>query len=173
LRIPSYWTVFASFLLGFGYNIAYSQLPETNPPAAEKSESRPIEEIIVPGYRSRNFIRMQIEFAQDEVFSIFSELNNDDELDVTCTKDVYAGSHIPKRSCMTAFMRKSEARKVQDVIQGFDIPRSRRQLIATDLLVRQKSKEMEIEMTRLAQENQSLFDALQKLVTLTAELEEK
>lgn len=141
---------------------------ETEPP----TDARPIEEITVQGRKTTYSLRMEIESLEEEVFGMFNELNSNDEFDVKCTREVYAGSCIPKRVCMTAFLRKEVARHTQDYLTASMWDHTSPQLTGSQVKneVYQKSVAMDVEMTRLAQENQAFFDALQKLTNLVGEL---
>ncbi len=141
----------------YGQDADSPQIPEAS------LNSTPIEEITVVGQRTFRALRLEIESAEIEAYNLFNDLNVNDEFDVTCTYEVYTGSHFPKRACMAAYLREAQARNIQDTLQGFDVQLS---LGAVQGEVIQKTMAMEAEMVRVAQENQRFAEALQKLAEL-------
>ena len=138
------------------------------PGSAPGSASIPIEEITVLGEKTLFTLRLEIESAETKVFDLFNDLNSSDDFDITCTKEVYVGSHFKKRSCMAAYLREAQARNTQDYLYGIDIQLS---LNGVKGDVRQRSIAMEAEMRSLALENHSFAAALLKLTELVGILE--
>ena len=169
------------FLIGISSPLVLAQDAESPVTAETTEESRPIEEITVLGQQTFFSLRMAIESLEEEVFGLFNELNSTDEFDIKCTREVYSGSHILKRVCMSTFLREALAQNTQDylatnyVIAPGVARRTGMQLTGFQIKgeVSQKSQALEAEMTRLVLENESLFQALQKLTTLTGALEAK
>ena len=177
--IPSILT--SCVLIGISTPLVLAQ--DSEPPAIADAteESRQIEEIIVRGEQTFFSLRMEIESTEEEVFGLFNELNSTDEFDITCTREVYTGSHLPQRVCMSTFLREAIAQNTQDYLASNYVigpgvaRRTGMQLAGSQIKgeVSQKSQALEAEMTRLVLENESLFQALQKLTTLVGTLEEK
>ena len=140
-----------------------------------------IEEIIVQGERTIYALRLAIESAETEVYNLFNELNTNDGFDVTCKEVRYTSSHISRRTCMAAYLRKEEAYHLQDYVQsiqlggGLGTPGSG-MLLTLDAVkgeVHQKTVAMEQEMLRLATEVPEFAAALQKLSGFVGALEIK
>jgi len=145
-----------------------------------------IEEITVQGERTIYALRLAIESAETEVYNLFNELNTNDEFDVTCKEVRYTSSHISRRTCMAAYLRKEEAYHLQDYVQSIQIggglisgglgtPGSG-MLLTLDAVkgeVHQKTVAMEQEMLRLAIEVPEFAAALQKLTGFVGALEIK
>ena len=149
---------------------ALAQEIELSTDSDDDSGARAIEEITVIGGQSLYRLRLVIEAKEEEVYEIFNELNGNDEFDITCAREVYIGSYIPKRDCMAAFLRKAQARNTQNYLNCIDIQLTRKSIPGE---VREKAQEMEAEMTRLAQGNESFFRALQNLAELLGAYEQK
>ncbi|MDA1370951.1 MAG: hypothetical protein O2971_09350 [Proteobacteria bacterium] len=145
--------------------VALTQETELSQEAEPTTPSRPIEEITVLGEQTLHTLRLEVEAAEEEVFAKFNELNSDDDFDISCTREVYTGSHLPVRDCMPKFLRNSQADNVQNYLLGIDIQLTRDQLQSE---VYGKSVELEAEMRRVAIENEEFFLALQKLTDLVA-----
>ena len=69
---------------------------ETNnsPDGGTPDSDRPIEEIQVLGSRTLYSIRMEIVDEENKIFSMFNELNSDDDFDILCDNIAPTGSHI-------------------------------------------------------------------------------
>jgi len=154
--------------------------------SGSQPDGRAIEEITVQGERTFYALRLAIDSAETEVYNLFNELNSNDEFDVTCKEVRYTSSHISRRTCMAAYLRKEEAYHVQDYVQsiqlggglvsgGLGTPGSGMLLTLEDAKgeVFQKTSAMEQEMLRLAMEVPEFSAALQKLAGLVGALEDR
>jgi hypothetical protein len=65
------------------------------------------EEIIVTGEQSLTQLQVKIELAQDRMFGLFNELNDDDRYDIQCTVQTRTGTLISQRVCLPEFLRKA------------------------------------------------------------------
>lgn len=150
------------------FSFAQDQDSSTEPDL--ESASRPIEEISVVGERTFFSLRLEVESAETEVYGLFNELNSRDEFDIKCIEEIFIGSHFSKRVCMADYLRKEQARNVQNAALGIDI------LLILDGVkgdVSQKTLAMEAEMLSLAQENPVFFEAIRKLTELIGILQIK
>ncbi|HJN97134.1 MAG: hypothetical protein CMQ15_12140 [Gammaproteobacteria bacterium] len=147
-----------------------AQQAESDDATEPSSTAREIEAITVIAEQTFFTLRVQIEEAEEEVFALFNELNSSDEYDMTCTVEVYTGSHLPQRDCMAAFLRDAISQNVQDYVQGIDVQLTRDQVEST---VYEKAGKLEAEMTRLILTNESLYQAMVKLTRLVGALETK
>jgi len=157
-------------LASFSFPAVFAQQAESNDVADASTPAREIEEITVIAEQTFSTLRVQIEAAEEEVFALFNELNSSDEYDITCTVEVYTGSHLPQRDCMAAFLRDAIAQNIQDYVQGIDVQLTHDQVEST---VYEKAVELEAEMTRLILTNESLYQAMEKLTRLVGALETK
>ena len=79
------------------------------------------EEIIVTGEQTLTQLQIKIELAQDRMFGLFNELNDDDRYDIQCTVETRTGTLISQRVCLPEFLRKAievEARAFLAGVQG-------------------------------------------------------
>ncbi|MBT8146554.1 MAG: hypothetical protein KJN90_06835 [Gammaproteobacteria bacterium] len=65
-----------------------------------------LEEITVRGEQTIISIRNQIERAEDDLYSLFNELNSNDDFDIVCRKRK-RNSHIARRECEPMFLTKA------------------------------------------------------------------
>ena len=143
---------------------------ETNnsPDSRAQDSDRPIEEIQVLGSRTLYSIRMEIVDEENRIFSMFNELNSDDDFDILCDKIAPTGSHIRQRVCEPRFVTETRARMAQDFMLGIGALNE-----SSDLGVETKLQqdELEKEHLRIAAEYPEYLEMLTKLMNLRATLE--
>ena len=143
---------------------------ETNnsPDGGTPDSDRPIEEIQVLGSRTLYSIRMEIVDEENKIFSMFNELNSDDDFDILCDKIAPTGSHIRQRVCEPRFVTETRARMAQDFMLGIGALNE-----SSDLGVETKLQqdEMEKEHLKIAAEYPEYLEMLTKLMNLRATLE--
>ena len=140
-----------------------------NPPDNRTQDSdRPIEEIQVLGSRTLYSIRMEIVDEENKIFSMFNELNSDDDFDILCDNIAPTGSHIRQRVCEPRFVTETRARMAQDFMLGIGALNE-----SSDLGVETKLQqdELEKEHLRIAAEYPEYLEMLTKLMNLRATLE--
>ena len=152
-----------SSLIGITFSTAQTQDTGASASKEQDAEPRPIEEITVLGERSFYTLRLEIETAEEEVYGLFNELNTNDDFDVTCTWEVYTGSHFKRRSCMAAYLREAQAENTQNYLKGIDVQLD---LPGVKGEVLDQTLAMEAEMTHLALNNPEFAQALIKLAEL-------
>jgi len=143
---------------------------ETNnsPDGGTPDSDRPIEEIQVLGSRTLYSIRMEIVDEENKIFSMFNELNSDDDFDILCDNIAPTGSHIRQRVCEPRFVTETRARMAQDFMLGIGALNE-----SSDLGVETKLQqdELEKEHLRIAAEYPEYLEMLTKLMNLRATLE--
>ena len=143
---------------------------ETNnsPDGRTPDSDRPIEEIQVLGSRTLYSIRMEIVDEENKIFSMFNELNSDDDFDILCDNIAPTGSHIRQRVCEPRFVTETRARMAQDFMLGIHALNE-----SSDLGVETKLQqdELEKEHLRIAAEYPEYLEMLTKLMTLRTTLE--
>ena len=143
---------------------------ETNnsPDSRTQDSDRPIEEIQVLGSRTLYSIRMEIVDEENKIFSMFNELNSDDDFDILCDNIAPTGSHIRQRVCEPRFVTETRARMAQDFMLGIGALNE-----SSDLGVETKLQqdELEKEHLRIAAEYPEYLEMLTKLMNLRATLE--
>jgi len=143
---------------------------ETNnsPDGGTQDSDRPIEEIQVLGSRTLYSIRMEIVDEENKIFSMFNELNSDDDFDILCDNIAPTGSHIRQRVCEPRFVTETRARMAQDFMLGIGALNE-----SSDLGVETKLQqdELEKEHLRIAAEYPEYLEMLTKLMTLRTTLE--
>ena len=145
---------------------------ETNnsPDRRTQDSDRPIEEIQVLGSRTLYSIRMEIVDEENKIFSMFNELNSDDDFDILCDNIAPTGSHIRQRVCEPRFVTETRARMAQDFMLGMGALNE-----SSDLGVETKLQqdELEKEHLRIAAEYPEYLEMLRKLMNLRTTLESR
>ena len=159
-----------SSLIGITFSTAQTKDTGSSASKEQDAETRPIEEITVLGERTFFTLRLEIGAAEEEVYGLFNELNINDDFDVTCTWEVYTGSHFKRRSCMAAYLREAQAENTQNYLKGIDMQLD---LSGVKGEVRDQTLAMEAEMAQLALDNPEFSQALRKLAELLGALNTK
>ena len=159
-----------SSLIGITFSTAQTKDTGSSASKEQDAETRPIEEITVLGERTFFTLRLEIGAAEEEVYGLFNELNTNDDFDVTCTWEVYTGSHFKRRSCMAAYLREAQAENTQNYLKGIDMQLD---LSGVKGEVRDQTLAMEAEMAQLALDNLEFSQALRKLAELLGALNTK
>lgn len=91
------------------------------PPENVRAERLP-EEITVTGQKMFRVLDQQIRAAEDAMYNIFNDINDDDRYDIHCIDEAPLGTRIKQRVCKPGFVIDSETLNAQDYIakaQGF------------------------------------------------------
>lgn len=134
--------------------------------ATDSGVEETIDEITVMGARSLAMMRAEVVEAEDVIYDLFNDLNDDDGYDIICKKETRIGSQIPRRICLARMYREEVAEATVDQ-DGPAIPvgnRSRsshHQAILID------------KMRALAAEHPELLDALKNRYSLEQRYEEE
>lgn len=147
------------------------------------------EEITVVGEKTFFTIRHQITRAEDDLYSLFNDLNSSDEFDIIC-REFRINSHIPQRLCEPLFLtRKRRANTIMSMAEmrsgtgdGIDLVAMQRgfDLLETETELKSEAEPdfdaLNEEIFRIASENPQYLEALMrvgKLKTILAEEREK
>ena len=87
-----------------------SSAQDSDPPGGNET----IDEIKVMGARSLALMRRQVVEAEDQVFDLFNELNEDDDYDIICKRETRIGSKLPRRICQARIYREQLSRATID-----------------------------------------------------------
>ena len=117
---------------------------DNSPDGRTPDSDRPIEEIQVLGSRTLYSIRMEIVDEENKIFSMFNELNSDDDFDILCDNIAPTGSHIKQRVCEPRFVTETRARMAQDFMLGIGALNE-----SSDLGVETKLQQDELEKEHL------------------------
>jgi|GEM_PF-1383762 len=155
---------------------------------ATHAEVELLEEITVIGEQNFISIRNRIERAEDNLYSLFNELNDRDDFDIVCRTIRITNSNIPRRSCEPVFfteLRRNASQFAQSELrqawsdEGIDIALLDR---AMDLIPEDKElqefaattfEQLQEEMLRIATENPQYLKALMQVDELKAMLEQE
>ena len=77
-----------------------------------------IDEITVMGARELASLRAELIRADDAVYDLYNNLNDDDAYDVICKKETRIGSQIPRRVCLTRLYRDAYTEASVDLADG-------------------------------------------------------
>lgn len=98
-----------------------TQLETLSDTELERRAGVPIEEIIVTSQQSFRSLRLQIEIAEEQLYSIYNDLNEIEEFDVECRQSDWAGTHIKQHMCWPQFFTQMTAQNAQDWRFGLNI----------------------------------------------------
>lgn len=129
-------------------------------------DQRILEEVIVIGQGSASTIRRELFNAQDIVYDMFNELNQDDAFDMVCDKEARIGSQIVYKVCRPRFLLTAESNAYVDWRDGgwFGVNRAE---------MRNKSLRQREIMADLANKNPQFLSLLKKRLALRKAYESK
>lgn len=76
------------------------------------SDGRPIEQIEITGRKTLIALQTEINNAEIRMFSLFNQLNDVREFDITCQAVMITGSRIAERECVPIFMKRARRNNV-------------------------------------------------------------
>jgi hypothetical protein len=120
----------------------------------------PIEEIVITEQRSSIGLISEIEQTEVKMFSLFNDLNSDDDYDVNCGNKTYTGTLIPVWECDVGFLKREREQDMQDWRAGFRMPRSEAQLRSDNVY---RIRDLNAEIKRVALENPEFASLLFEL----------
>ena len=129
-----------------------------------------IEQITVTGQQTFFSLRAQIEGAKEALYSTYNDLNLDDELDVNCRQSDWTGTHIKEQVCWPVFFENAVSENSQDYLRGIAVLEPVAQLQSQ---YQGKFDELRANITKVANENPEVEDALMELGALEAAYEKK
>ncbi len=123
-----------------------------------------IDEITVLGQRTIGTIRAEMVAAEQVVYDMFNELNDDDDYDIICKKETRIGSQIPHRICLSRRYRDKLAEATVEESDGM-------QMTVGGMTSNKKHQKIMMEKMRaLATAHPELLDALRERYRLESEL---
>jgi len=149
-----------SVCLGFGFASLVLATPAST---QETKEERQFEEIVVIGHRPIANIRAELRLAENNVYSVFNALNDDDGYDIICKTYAMIGSQLRKRHCKARMLFVVTS----SVAVGNEYAAGR---TGVDLDEEQHTSVLQEKMAALARENPNLLAALQARLKLEQEL---
>ena len=118
-----------------------------------------IDEITVMGVRELGQLRAELVRAEDYVYTMYNELNDDDDYDIICKLQAPIGSQIKRRVC--------QARLYRDGLAAETVDDDNNTLIVAPKLSKKKhSQILRDKMRKVASENPQLVVALRKRLEL-------
>ncbi|WP_428102182.1 hypothetical protein [Candidatus Rariloculus sp.] len=129
------------------------------------------EEVVVIGTRTRAALRAQVRDAEDRVFALFNELNDDDDYDIHCRIWERTGTLIGRRVCWANFVGKAttnEATATLNFLKGEMGSVAER----TTSVFRYKSRILRDKLRATIGENPELLEAVARHNALRRELDE-
>ena len=77
-----------------------------------------LEEVVVTAPRTLSAMRAEIDAVQNRAFSLFNELNVDNDYDIVCRRETPTGSYIPVRVCRPRYVDRLEGEATRDFLAG-------------------------------------------------------
>jgi len=120
------------------------------------------EEVIVRG-TSRAFLRQRLEFAEDEMFALYNDLNTIDEFDIHCIVHAQTGTRMGQRTCLPNFEKVLSADKGQAVLAAMRGESSGTDWMLAEAEMKYKVTQLEEHMQLLAAEHPELLEAMEEV----------
>ncbi len=142
-----------------------------------------LESITVTGTKSLSSLRFEIQRAEDNLYSMFNELNSSNDMDIICRIVQKVNSHIRQRVCEPVFfskLRKENAQRAHSDIrmaftdEGIDpvLLENGLDFLEPDWVLRELAEpdyqELNEEILRIALANPDYLAALQQIAALKA-----
>ena len=124
-----------------------------------EQEFRAMEELTVIAPQSLQSMRDGLVRAEDDVLSVFNDLNDDNDFDIYCQKETPTASYIAVRVCRARFVDRLTAQASSDWLGGAPYVDPRGELSYHGSLLQQKFSEV-------LEENPALHDALVRYYNL-------
>jgi hypothetical protein len=121
------------------------------PESAETAADEPIDEITVVGEKTLLNLKYAAYQAEEEFFTLFNELNDNDEFDVYCDDESNTYSRIRRRSCWSPFER-----EVDDEELRYQLESGNRLGARNEGLIRAKRKQQAELLKEIVLENPEL-----------------
>lgn len=136
---------------------------ESDPDASELDTA--IDEVTVFGAQRLGAMRAKVTLAEDQVYALFNDLNEDDGYDIICKRETRIGSQIPRRVCLARMYREALAEETADEDLGF-VP------AGTMTRSSKHQKILQEKMRALAKEHPELLEALRNRHALDQEFKQ-
>ncbi len=121
-RLP--WTVCTACILALCASTSMAQDPKPDAaPVIPGTDEQRVEEIVVKGKKSLRQIRREIRILDLQIYSIFNELNTDDDYDIVCKKTTRIGSKIVRNDCRAKLYWDSLSELAEETDGGILNPR--------------------------------------------------
>ncbi len=118
---------------------------------ADEATTETIEEITVRGQKTLLNLKFAAHRAEDDFFTLFNELNDDDEFDVYCDSDSNTYSRVKRRRCWSPFER-----DVDDEELRYQLQTGNRIGTRNEGLIRAKRKQQAELLKQIVLENPEL-----------------
>lgn len=136
--------------------------------AEEESDSTDdeavIDEITVIGAPDLLALRVEIVRAEDEIYRIFNELNEDDDYDMICKNEKPVGTHIARRVCRARLFREAMAEDAKRAMDGDLMTGTMINTKKHNEILQKKLHSMALEYPELAEAVQKRYALRQKFV---------
>lgn len=151
-------------LLMFGSSIAEDS--SDTPVEKIEPDAEIIDEVTVLGVRELADLRAEVIEAENVVYDVFNDLNDDDRYDIICKKETRIGSQIPKRVCQARLFRDAVAAEAEGVVDGEIMPGMKVNSAKHNRILREK-------MAALANKHPDLLAALKNRLELSRKFEQE
>lgn len=109
--------VVLAVVAGLAPALPAATLPQ--PGSGVASAEQELDEVIVRGTPMWR-LRQAIVEAEERFYTLYNELNGQDDFDVNCRMEASLGTRIRKRICRVAFFEEAEARFAQSLFTGVE-----------------------------------------------------
>lgn len=131
------------------------------------------QEMTIRGQRLFRHLREEIHEAEDHMYGLFNELNDDDMLDIRCEWHAELGTRIRQRSCQPEFVRQAREGQAENFthrVQGSGFANANPPAAS---MVGHYNPKLKTRMKELVQESPEFFAAIKRHHELREELQRK
>ena len=107
---------------------------------------------------------MEIVRAEDEIYRIFNELNEDDDYDMICKTEKPVGTHISRRVCRARLFREAMAEDARRAMNGEVMTGPMINTQKHNKILQEKLRSMVLEYPELAEAVQKRYILRQKFL---------
>ena len=97
---------------------AQAGAPDPQEPVPPGSSTMELEEVQVIGRKLVN-LQLEIVAAQDRFYTLYNDLNKNDDFDVFCRYEARTGTQVRKWECKVAFLQEALAHQSQEMFRGW------------------------------------------------------
>lgn len=155
-------TIYFSLLLVFLIGPHAGAEEEPN----KSNEESVIDEITVIGTPELITLRVEIARAEDEIFRIFNDLNEDDDYDMICENERPVGTRIARRVCRARLFREKMAEDARRAMDG-DV------MTGAMIDTEKHNKILQEKLRSMALQSPEFAEALQKRYALRQKFEQE
>lgn len=134
--------------------------------SAQTSETEEVLEIEVRGYRRLSVLLNAIDEAEDHMYAVFNDLNDDDRYDIHCLREAPLGTRIRQKVCKPEFLESAERETALDFVSAAQGSAYANTATPTNAVIGFEMPNLEEKMREIALSRPEFAEALTRLYLL-------